>query len=129
MAKAADKTGTPPIPRLADGGAAPVLTRIGLRRNRDETQSCRNAPAAAQAPQRPNILFILVDNLGYGELSAYGGGATRGAAKESRPSFPAGVTAPTGAPNVLLKVMLPRRVPRVAHLLTLGFCVPELPMH
>lgn len=38
-----------------------------------------SAPASAQAPQKPNILFILVDNLGYGELGAYGGGATRGA--------------------------------------------------
>jgi hypothetical protein len=28
---------------------------------------------------RPNILFILVDNLGYAELSVYGGRATRGA--------------------------------------------------
>ncbi|HEX7978407.1 MAG TPA: sulfatase-like hydrolase/transferase, partial [Gemmatimonadaceae bacterium] len=27
----------------------------------------------------PNVLFILVDNLGYGELGVYGGGATRGA--------------------------------------------------
>jgi len=36
---------------------------------------------AAQAAhaQKPNILFILVDNLGYGELGVYGGGATRGA--------------------------------------------------
>jgi arylsulfatase A-like enzyme len=33
----------------------------------------------AQAADKPNILFILVDNLGYGELGAYGGGATRGA--------------------------------------------------
>ena len=32
----------------------------------------------AQAPA-PNVLFMLVDNLGYGELGAYGGGATRGA--------------------------------------------------
>ncbi|HEX4852012.1 MAG TPA: sulfatase-like hydrolase/transferase, partial [Puia sp.] len=31
------------------------------------------------AQQKPNILFILVDNLGYGELGCYGGGATRGA--------------------------------------------------
>jgi arylsulfatase A-like enzyme len=30
-------------------------------------------------PVKPNILFILVDNLGYGELGCYGGGATRGA--------------------------------------------------
>lgn len=42
------------------------------------------APAALQAAQagsgsRPNVLFMLVDNLGYGELGCYGGGATRGA--------------------------------------------------
>jgi hypothetical protein len=35
--------------------------------------------AFAQGAQKPNILFILVDNLGYGELGVYGGGATRGA--------------------------------------------------
>jgi hypothetical protein len=35
--------------------------------------------AQAQTAQKPNLLFILVDNLGYGELGAYGGGATRGA--------------------------------------------------
>jgi arylsulfatase len=37
------------------------------------------SPAIAQVPQKPNILFILVDNLGYGELGVYGGGALRGA--------------------------------------------------
>src|SRR5258705_11043460 len=34
----------------------------------------------AQEPStqsKPNILFILVDNLGYGELGVYGGGAPR----------------------------------------------------
>jgi len=31
------------------------------------------------AEKKPNILFILVNNLGYGELGVYGGGATRGA--------------------------------------------------
>jgi len=36
-------------------------------------------PTAAQTERRPSILFILVDNLGYGELGVYGGGATRGA--------------------------------------------------
>jgi arylsulfatase A-like enzyme len=36
------------------------------------------APASAQA-KKPNILFILTDNLGYGEIGVYGGGATRGA--------------------------------------------------
>jgi arylsulfatase len=37
------------------------------------------APALAQSRKAPNILFILTDNLGYGELGVYGGGATRGA--------------------------------------------------
>jgi hypothetical protein len=34
---------------------------------------------ALSAQSKPNILFMLVDNLGYGELRVYGGGATRGA--------------------------------------------------
>ena len=45
--------------------------------------SALGASAQAQqptTPAKPNILFILVDNLGYGELGVYGGGATRGAA-------------------------------------------------
>jgi arylsulfatase len=38
------------------------------------------AARAQTAPaSKPNILFMLVDNLGYGELGCYGGGATRGA--------------------------------------------------
>jgi arylsulfatase len=32
---------------------------------------------------KPNIVFILTDNLGYGEIGAYGGGVTRGAATPS----------------------------------------------
>jgi arylsulfatase A-like enzyme len=51
-------------------GAAPaafgMLSALGMTR------------ARAQAA-KPNILFILVDNLGYGELGVYGGGVTRGA--------------------------------------------------
>jgi arylsulfatase len=36
--------------------------------------------AFAQGPAaKPNIVFILMDNLGYGELGVYGGGITRGA--------------------------------------------------
>jgi arylsulfatase A-like enzyme len=33
-----------------------------------------------QPGKKPNIVFILVDNLGYGELGVYGGGILRGAA-------------------------------------------------
>src|SRR6187200_1265922 len=37
-------------------------------------------PVSAQvAPRKPNIVFMLADNLGYGELGAYGGGILRGA--------------------------------------------------
>src|SRR5215218_2389136 len=37
-----------------------------------------SAPVLAQQ-QKPNILFILADNIGYGDIGAYGGGAVRGA--------------------------------------------------
>jgi hypothetical protein len=37
-----------------------------------------NTPALAQ-DKKPNILFALMDNLGYGELGVYGGGILRGA--------------------------------------------------
>jgi arylsulfatase A-like enzyme len=36
-------------------------------------------PVAAQQPKKPNIVFMLTDNLGYGELGVYGGGILRGA--------------------------------------------------
>jgi REP element-mobilizing transposase RayT len=36
--------------------------------------------AHAADAQKPNIVFILVDNLGYGEIGCYGGGILRGAA-------------------------------------------------
>jgi hypothetical protein len=38
-----------------------------------------SAAQETPAPERPNILFILRDNLGYGEVGVYGGGITRGA--------------------------------------------------
>ena len=37
-------------------------------------------PAEAQQPKKPNVVVVLMDNLGYGELGVYGGGILRGAA-------------------------------------------------
>ena len=35
--------------------------------------------AATQSSKKPNILLVLMDNFGYGEIGVYGGGALRGA--------------------------------------------------
>lgn len=35
--------------------------------------------AVAQQSQKPNVVFILADNVGYGDLGSYGGGELRGA--------------------------------------------------
>lgn len=44
------------------------------------TAAVASGGAFAQGPStKPNIVFILMDNLGYGEVGVYGGGITRGA--------------------------------------------------
>ena len=35
--------------------------------------------AVAQQPEKPNVVLILADNIGYGDLGPYGGGELRGA--------------------------------------------------
>src|SRR5262245_53552189 len=37
------------------------------------------AMPAVPDPKKPNVVFVLMDNLGYGELGCYGGGVLRGA--------------------------------------------------
>ena len=38
-----------------------------------------STPAVTQQTQKPNVVFILADNVGYGDLGPYGGGELRGA--------------------------------------------------
>ena len=42
-------------------------------------QAQQSAPATGAGASRPNIVLVLMDNLGYGELGVYGGGILRGA--------------------------------------------------
>jgi arylsulfatase A-like enzyme len=35
--------------------------------------------SASPTKQKPNVVFILADNVGYGDLGPYGGGELRGA--------------------------------------------------
>ena len=52
----------------------PALSCIGLL----VVLGCASLDAVAQQG-RPNIVVMLADNLGYGELGVYGGGVLRGA--------------------------------------------------
>ena len=44
--------------------------------------------AAAGNPSKPNIVLVLMDNFGYGEIGVYGGGVTRGAPTPRIDSIP-----------------------------------------
>src|SRR5258708_40007096 len=54
-----------------------------------------SATAFAQQSNKPNILVILADNLGYGDLGVYGGGELRGAPPPRLDEFAAQGLPPT----------------------------------
>ena len=43
-----------------------------------------HSPAGAGQPSKPNVVFVLFDNVGYGDLGAYGGAELRGAPTHGR---------------------------------------------
>jgi arylsulfatase A-like enzyme len=58
----------------SDGGTTQtLLAQAGSRESRDEKS------AAPKDRKKPNVVFILADNVGYGDLGCYGGGELRGA--------------------------------------------------
>src|SRR5262245_15981782 len=72
----ADRDGNAPVEgyKIVNGRfrtcVSPLLTVAAM--------ICAVTPVRAEE-KKPNIVFMLMDNLGYGELGAYGGGVLRGA--------------------------------------------------
>jgi len=57
-----------------------AIYSLGLALIAINTIEAESSPQPAGEGQKPNIVFILMDNLGYGEVGCYGGGILRGAA-------------------------------------------------
>ena len=61
-------------------GAVSLAAASALGGAAGKTASAQAGPSTPRPGQaRPNIVFLLMDNLGYGEPGCYGGGITRGA--------------------------------------------------
>ena len=71
---------------------------------------CAVSPAQA-ADNKPNVVFILADNVGYGDLGPYGGGELRGYPTPTlRPARPRGI-----APDAISRGAGLHAVTRCAH--------------
>src|SRR6476660_4663416 len=57
-----------------------AIYSLGIALMAIKTVESEPSPRSAGDGKKPNIVFILMDNLGYGELGCYGGGVLRGAA-------------------------------------------------
>ena len=76
---------TPPAPQAPESKQAPV------------------SAARPISPDKPNIIFMLTDNLGYGEVGCYGGGILRGRRRRASTSSPRrgrGCSISTSRPSV-----------------------------
>ena len=57
-----------------------AIYSLGIALMGIKTSEAQSGPQPAADSRKPNIVFMLLDNLGYGEVGCYGGGTLRGAA-------------------------------------------------